>query len=157
MPITHEEFAEILARNPQLRISRQNRPVSRQTPDGGMAKQAPETPATPLAGVNGGVKKRKYRNEPTVVDGIRFDSRKEARRYQELLLLERGGKIKALALQPSFDLWANNQHICRYRGDFSYIENGKTVVEDCKGIRTAVYKLKKKLMRVILGIEILET
>jgi hypothetical protein len=101
----------------------------------------------------------KYRAKKTEIDGIVFDSKREAARYQELKLLERNGAIRALALQPSYDLWANNQRICRYRADFYYIDTAteKAVVEDCKGVRTPVYRLKKKLMAALEGIEILET
>lgn len=94
----------------------------------------------------------KYRNRKTVIDGITFDSIREAKRYSELKLLERGGKIKKLVLQPEFILqvgFVDNMEIkhqpIKYRADFMYKEGGVTIVEDVKGMRTEVYKLKKKL------------
>ena len=99
----------------------------------------------------------KYRARKTVVDGITFDSGKEANRYSELKLLERAKLIFDLELQVVYDLRIGGQLICKYRADFRYMENGKTVVEDSKGCRTREYKIKKKLMRALLGVEILET
>ena len=95
------------------------------------------------------------------VDGFLFDSLKEAKRYSELKMLERAGEITALALQPSYDLWVNDMKVCRYRADFTYVTlvngiAGVSVVEDCKGFKTPEYKLKKKLMRAIYGIEVKE-
>lgn len=101
----------------------------------------------------------KYGAKPVVIDGHRFPSRKEARRYGELKLLERGGKIKDLRLQVSYDLEVNGMHICRFIADFVYwhVGNNREYVEDAKGFKTDVYRLKRKLMRACLGIEILET
>lgn len=99
----------------------------------------------------------KYRARKTVIDGITFDSAKEARRYSELKLLERGKAISQLKLQVVYHLMIGEQLICKYRADFAYVEKGKIVVEDCKGFRTPEYKIKKKLMRALHGIEILET
>lgn len=86
----------------------------------------------------------KYRNIKTVVDGITFASRKEANRYAELKLLERQKEISDLVLQPSFPLYAG----IKYIADFCYIDkknSEKLTVEDVKGMRTDVYKLKIKL------------
>ena len=99
----------------------------------------------------------KYRNIPTIIDGVKFASRKEARRYQQLKLLERAGAISELELQPKYDLTINGVKIGRYIGDFRYQDNGKSICEDCKGILTPVYRLKKRLMRALHGVEILET
>ena len=99
----------------------------------------------------------KYRNIPTVVDGIKFDSKKEARRYGELLLLKKDNAIKNLILQPPFVLKVDGQKICSYIGDFQYEYNGRVIVEDCKGYRTRDYVIKKKLMKAIFGIEIRES
>jgi hypothetical protein len=80
---------------------------------------------------------RKYRNKPCVIDGIRFDSKAEARRYQELELLQRGRQIRDLKRQVTFALYGKNgAAICRYRADFMYEEAGKHVVEDVKGVAT---------------------
>jgi hypothetical protein len=101
----------------------------------------------------------KYRAKPTVIDGHRFHSKKEAERYCELKIMIDAGAITALRLQPSFDLIVNGQLICKYVADFDYYnwKDGIGVVEDCKGYRTPVYGLKKKLMKALHGITILET
>lgn len=95
----------------------------------------------------------KYYNKKTIIDGIVFASKFEAKRYTELKLLEKQGIIKDLELQPSYDLipsFKKDNKTYRkstYKADFSYfdIENNKTIVEDTKGFKTPVYMLKKKL------------
>lgn len=95
----------------------------------------------------------KYGNRKTTVDGITFDSALEASRYSELKLLQRAGTIRDLHLQPAFELIPafnkNGVHYQKtvYKADFAYFDNekGKTVIEDTKGVKTAVYILKKKL------------
>ena len=95
----------------------------------------------------------KYGNKKVIVDGHRFDSKKEARRYGELKLLERAGKIKDLELQPKFELIPTIRtedetlRKVSYIADFKYIdlESGKVIVEDVKGFKTDVYLLKKRL------------
>ncbi len=97
--------------------------------------------------------RRKYRNKKTKVAGIIFDSRKEAYRYAQLRLLQRAGKISKLQRQPKFlllDSFKDNQgkkhRAIHYIADFAYIDSkGRKVVEDVKGYKTSVYKLKKKL------------
>lgn len=102
-------------------------------------------------------KPSKYRNKKTEVDGIIFDSKKEAARYQELSLLQQAGEIRGLILQPKFDITVQHTKVCTYKADFEYVDNdGALVVEDAKGIKTPVYRLKKKLMRAVYGIEIKE-
>ncbi len=94
----------------------------------------------------------KYNNKKTEIAGIIFDSKKEAKRYCELKLLLKAKKIKNLTLQPAFRLQpkfkkngATTREI-RYVADFMYTdENGKIVVEDVKGMKTDVYKIKKKM------------
>jgi hypothetical protein len=100
----------------------------------------------------------KYGNAPTRIEGKFFASKKEARRYRELLLLERGGIIADLETQPVFDLDVNGIHIARYIADFRYrdLERGCIVVEDVKGVRTEIYKLKARLLKAIHGIEVEE-
>lgn len=90
----------------------------------------------------------KYRNQRTVVDGIVFDSHKEACRWCELRLLERAGEIQSLQRQVAFELIPKSRHgrAIRYVADFVYIESGQQVIEDVKGMRTDVYKLKKRMM-----------
>lgn len=94
---------------------------------------------------------RKYKNKKVELDGKTFDSRLEARRYQELKLLEQAGEIHSLCCQPEFVLQEPFKHgkskfrEIRYIADFLYIEDGRKVVEDVKGMRTDVYMLKKKM------------
>lgn len=125
------------------------------------------------------MRRRKYGNTKITVDGIQFDSKREAARYQELKLLERAGVISFLRRQTKFQL-IPDQHApsnavytkgprkgqrkpgnllekeCSYIADFCYIQNGETVVEDAKGYRTEVYRIKKKLMLERYGIQIKE-
>ena len=121
----------------------------------------------------------KYHSKKTVIDGIKFDSKKEAERYSELKLLERCGATSNLELQKVYELipaqyelyeryGKNGQRLkdgkkcieksCVYKADFVYIDNetGQQVVEDVKGFRTKEYKIKKKLMLYIHGIKIKE-
>ena len=101
-------------------------------------------------------KPRKYRNEPTEVDGHRFASLAEARRYMDLKRLQDAGEISQLRLQPRYPIVINGIPVCVYVADFSYIGSTGIVVEDVKGVRTAVYRLKNKLMRAVHGIDITE-
>lgn len=111
----------------------------------------------------------KYHAKKAVVDGITFDSRKEANRFCELKLLERAGKIKNLQRQVKFELTpAFKDHTGKvfekssgYVADFVYDEIlpmglTKTVVEDVKGYRTKEYILKRKMMMFRYGIRIRE-
>jgi protein associated with RNAse G/E len=99
----------------------------------------------------------KFNNHYTTVDGITFHSKKESDRYIILKMLNKHGKIQNLELQKPFVLSIGKIKICSYVADFVYIENGKTIIEDVKGFRTDIYRLKKKLMKVILGLDIKET
>lgn len=87
--------------------------------------------------------------EERTLDGILFASKAEMNRYAELKMLERAGIIKNLELQPRFPLLAGNKKDrgTSYFADFAYEENGHRVVEDVKGHKTDVYKLKRKLFR----------
>lgn len=116
----------------------------------------------------------KYRNTKTIVDGIEFDSRKEAARYKELKLLEAAGEISNLERQVKFVLIPTQREPdfvgvrggikkgkviekeCSYLADFVYIRDGEVIVEDTKGIRTKDYIIKRKLMLYLLGIRIQE-
>lgn len=100
----------------------------------------------------------KYGARPVTIDGHRFDSQAEGRRYIELRLLVRARAIADLTVHPSWPLTVNGRRCGRYVGDFSYIDNqtGLGVVEDVKGVRTPVYRLKKKLMLALYGIDIVE-
>ena len=119
----------------------------------------------------------KYQAIKTCVNGIEFDSRKEARRYQELLLLQRAGVIQDLQMQVKFVLipaqyetyeryGAKGQELkpgkrlvekeCSYFADFVYEQDGKQIVEDTKGVKTKDYIIKRKLMLYTHGIRIRE-
>ena len=121
--------------------------------------------------------KSKYKAVKTTINGIEFDSRKEARRYQELLLLERSGAISSLQLQVKFVLIpAQYEEVERYGkdgrklkshrrlverevsyiADFVYWKGGKLIVEDTKGVKTKDYIIKRKLMLYEKGIKIRE-
>lgn len=101
----------------------------------------------------------KYRNKITEVDGIKFHSKAEAKRWQELNLLQKAGHIKELTRQNSYILTVNHVRIAVYKADFVYfdVKMEKWVVEDKKGIKTRDYVIKKKLMRAIYQIDIFET
>ena len=102
----------------------------------------------------------KYGNRKTIVDGIRFDSLKEASRYQQLVLLQKAGYIKDLQRQVKYELIPKQEgeRACHYVADFVYTdeESGKVIVEDIKGYRTDAYKIKRKLMLRVHGIKIRE-
>ena len=101
-------------------------------------------------------KGHKYRNTPTEVDGIKFDSKAEARRYGELMLMMAAGEIGQVILQPRFVIAINGTKICTYVGDFEYHRRGVRVIEDVKGVKTPAYRIKKKLMLAVHGIDIEE-
>lgn len=96
-------------------------------------------------------KKSKYKNEKVELDGYKFDSKREARRYVELRTLLTIGEITDLKVHERFKL-----SVCVYEADFTYYRNGEFIVEDSKGFRTKEYRLKKKLMKSELNIEIKE-
>ena len=116
----------------------------------------------------------KYKNKKIEVDGIVFDSKKEAIRYQELKLLEKAGRIQNLQLQVKFVLIPKQysttdctkagkprliEHECSYMADFVYTEDGQTIVEDVKSSYTRnhmLYVVKRKLMLYVHGIRIKE-
>ena len=102
-------------------------------------------------------KSSKYGNKKTVVDGITFDSAREAKRYGELKLLERAGEITGLKLQQPYPLIVAGKLVCTYVSDFVYLEkDGRVVVEDSKGFRTDVFKIKAKLFEAVIGFPIRE-
>lgn len=106
-------------------------------------------------------KRHKYGAKRTQApDGTWFASKAECARYLELSLLKRAGMIKDLQIQPRFKLEANGEHIAVYVGDFSYVRTGdpggRLTVEDVKGVRTDVFKLKQRLMKVLLGLDVVE-
>lgn len=122
----------------------------------------------------------KYGNKKVTLDGITFDSKKEAKRWYELCYLQRGGLIWDLQRQVEFILipsqyetyeryGKNGQRLkdgvrtiekeCKYVADFVYHDSstGRVVVEDTKGMKTEAYRIKKKLMLQVYGIKIQET
>ena len=109
--------------------------------------------------------KSKYGAQKITVDGERFDSKREAARYLELRLQEKQGAIQNLRRQVAFVLLndytrSDGKHIrgIKYIADFTYLgPGGDLVVEDCKGFRTDIYKLKKKLFEARYGTIIKET
>jgi len=107
--------------------------------------------------------RRKYRNQPTTVDGIRFASKAEARRYAELRLLEKAGQITGLELQPRYQLTCRartgrGQHkVGEYIADFIYFEGNKVVVEDVKSpptAKNALFRWKLKHFEAEYGIKL---
>lgn len=105
----------------------------------------------------------KYHARKTTVDGIVFDSKREADRYLILKGMEEDGAIEDLRRQvryelvPAFDVDGRHYRPVCYVADFVYRENGREVVEDVKGVRTDVYKLKSKLFARRYGMIIRET
>lgn len=116
----------------------------------------------------------KYNNRKITKDGMTFDSMKEYRRFKELQLLERTGKIQNLRRQVKFllipsqyesviDLKTGKPKLrciereCSYYADFVYVMDGQTVIEDTKGLKTDTYVLKRKLVLQKYGIRIKET
>jgi hypothetical protein len=95
---------------------------------------------------------------PTVLDGARFASKREARRYRELQLLATAGHIGGIELQPAYSVEVAGRHVCTYLADFRYVDlvSGELVVEDAKGLKTPVYRLKKKLVEALYPIVIRE-
>jgi hypothetical protein len=114
--------------------------------------------AMPDTRVYSGVQMSKYNARRTDLDGHTFASAAEARRYQELKLMEVAGEIIDLTLQPKYKIELNGQHICYYIADFRYqpVRGDSIIIEDVKGFKTPVYRLKKKLMLAVYGIMIQE-
>lgn len=101
---------------------------------------------------------QKFGNVPTVVDGIRFASKREAKRWGELRLALAAGAIRDLRRQVRYPLQVSSVKATTYIADFVYedCKTGETVVEDAKGFKTPEYKLKRKMMAAQYGIEIRE-
>ncbi len=106
----------------------------------------------------------KYHNRKVEIDGIVFDSMKEAQRYAELQILQRAGKIRDLSMQVEFELIPKQagERACKYKADFVYhmADTGKMVVEDVKGCKKGaayqLFSIKRKLMLWRHGIKIVE-
>ncbi len=110
-----------------------------------MAKRQPEKP-------------NKFRNVKKIVNGLEFDSTKEARHYQDLLAWQQSGQITELERQRPFMIEINGMHVCTFFADFTYVKDGSLIVEDVKSraTKTPVYQLKKKLVKSVLNIDIVE-
>lgn len=98
----------------------------------------------------------KYKAVKTTVDGIEFASKREAARYQQLKLLEKSGEITKLELQPKFPIFIGGKQVFSYLADFQYMDGRRRVIEDVKGVRTPLYRLKKRCVEAYYGIEIFE-
>lgn len=106
----------------------------------------------------------KYGNKKTEIHGIKFDSKKEADRYLDLVLLEKAGEISDLEIQPRFALERDDLKVkirskrypngrqCHYTADFSYIEQGQQVIEDVKGMITDAAKLRIAVFEALYGV-----
>ena len=122
---------------------------------------------------------RKYNNKKIEVDGMTFDSKKEANRYKELSLLQKAGEISGLQTQVRYVLIPSQREVsdevyardeskgkykpgkllereCTYVADFVYYKDGEVIVEDTKGFRTKEYIIKRKLMLYVHHIQIKE-
>jgi hypothetical protein len=107
-------------------------------------------------------KKNKYNNKITELDGIKFHSKKESVRYSQLKLQEKGGLIKDLRLQVSYELIpklvinGKTERAIKYVADFVYTDtlHETEIVEDVKGMITDVFKLKYRLMKQIHNIDV---
>lgn len=104
----------------------------------------------------------KYGNKKTIVDNIKFDSKAEAKRYTELLLLEKSGIISELKMQTPFIIAKSciingrKRPPMKYLADFTYLLDGKLIIEDVKGKETEGYRIKRHLMKSVLNLEISE-
>ena len=109
-------------------------------------------------------RKVKYGNKKVVADGITFDSCKEWLRYTELQLALKSGLIDKLEVHPKFKLVVNGMKVCNFVADFSYLQvspsdgSNKVIVEDVKSkpTMTPVYRIKKKLVKALFGIDVEE-
>lgn len=110
-------------------------------------------------------RRNKFNAVRTILDGVKFDSKKEAQCWQFLKARERAGEIKDLRRQVKFELHAYSQSgafepkpvkICTYIADFQYLDVAlnKIVVADAKGVKTALFNLKKKLMKANHNIDV---
>lgn len=107
-------------------------------------------------------RRSKYNAVKTVVDGITFDSKREAKRWQELRMMVRGSLIDELERQVSYELAPSvkiagekrARPALRFKADFRYIENGATVVEDSKGMPDTAFRIRQHLMKSVHGIDV---
>lgn len=143
-----EEFRRMLQGNDQLGI------INPQDLPPGFYGKADKTSAQASGSSAKPERRHKYNAVKTEVDGIIFDSKKEAAEYQTLKLLERVGAITDLQLQPTFELQAayvdsngKRQRAIVYKADFAYTQEGRRVIVDVKGMKTPVFRIKEKMFR----------
>jgi len=120
------------------------------TDGGGLDLLLPTAPSAEVP-----AKRNKFGNVATVIDGHRFASKLEGTRYLQLKMLKAGGMVTEFYCQQTFTLEVNGLHICRYIADFEvHWSDGRVTIEDTKGVETPDFKIKKKLMLAIHGIEV---
>lgn len=123
-------------------------------------RRAPNTLTEAYAAGLGVQARRKYGNQPVVVDGHRFDSKREAARYSELVTAQRAGLIRDLEVHPRFPLVVHGQDCGAYVADFGFIDaDGARHVEDVKSPATrklAVYRFKARLLWALYGLRVEE-
>ena len=148
---------------PSVSLSRADPMPGRRAGVGGKNAQMPSKSRTDAFSAVLGVGKplqgtRKYRNVPTTVDGKRFASKREAARYQTLVMRQRVGEIRGLECQPRYPLVVNGVKVATYVADFVYAvaDTGELVVEDAKGVRTRDYVMKSKLLLALYGHQVRE-
>ncbi|WKL16571.1 DUF1064 domain-containing protein [Comamonas testosteroni] len=122
-----------------------------------------QAPGVQAATKRSGAGGAKYGNKKTVTpDGVKFDSRAEARRWGHLCMQLRAGEISELRRQVAYELvpavkYSDASRVkpaIRYVADFVYMEEGAEVIEDVKGVLTPEFKLKRHLMKALLGLEV---
>ena len=158
--MTQEQFDEYTQR--QSKNTRQTSHVAAVTQNSVPDKQG--IGVTPAKGVKG-LKTPKYKNKKVTIDGILFDSAKEANRWLQLKAMQTRGEISGLQRQavfvlvPSVVLDGRKKPAIRYLADFAYQQGGKDIVEDVKSAATkglAAYRMKKHLMKSVHGLDICE-
>ena len=104
-----------------------------------------------------GNRRSKYNNQHVKLNNYTFDSKKEYFRYLQLLDLQKKNKVKTFEVHPRFDLCSDGTKIKKYEADFKvFWSDGRITIEDCKGVSTPLYKLKKSLMKSIYNIDVCE-
>lgn len=98
----------------------------------------------------------KFKARSCIVGTTRYASQKEMVHCEGLKLLERAGKIEALMLQPKYPVWINGHKCFTYVADATYVENGKQIIVDVKGVHTPLYRVKRKCVEAYYGIKITE-
>mgnify|MGYP003148249089 CR=1 FL=1 len=102
------------------------------------------------------MKRNKYGNKKVIIDGLKFDSKAEGNRYLVLKDRLQRLEISNLEMQPMFPVHINGKRVCKYFADFKYTHQGQEIIEDVKGARTAIYRLKKKMVEAEHNIRITE-